>query len=160
MATPKAKRDEASPKLTLNAFLPYRLVVLADEISRTVAQIYNDRFNLTRPEWRVMASLQELGPVSATEICAHSTQDKMTVSRAVANLEANGLLQRNDDPQDRRNKRLELTQAGRVLYQKLVPLALAREEYLIETLTPEERNCLDKLLTTLLQRARELEKRG
>ena len=160
MTTSKAKRGEAPQKLVLNDFLPYRLVVLADEISRTIAQIYGDRFNLTRPEWRVMASLQELGPVSATEICAHSTQDKMTVSRAVVSLETNGLLQRHDDQQDRRNKLLQLTPEGHALYQKLVPLVLAREAYLIETLTPEERDLLDKLLTTLLQRARELEKRG
>ena len=160
MATSKVKCGEAPQKLALNDFLPYRLVVLADEISRTVAQIYGDRFNLTRPEWRIIASLEELGPVFATDICAHSTQDKMTVSRAVASLETKGLLQRRDDPQDRRNKLLELTPAGHSLYQKLVPLVLAREAYLIETLTPEERGLLDRLLTTLLQRARELEKRG
>ncbi len=160
MVTSKAKRGEPPQKLTLNEFLPYRLVVLADEISRTVAQIYGDRFNLTRPEWRIIASLVELGPVFATDICAHSTQDKMTVSRAVASLETRGLLQRHDDPQDRRNKLLELTPAGHAMYQKLVPLVLAREAYLIETLTPEERGLLDRLLTTLLQRARELEQRG
>ena len=37
MATPKAKRDEASPKLTLNAFLPFRLVVLGEQYRHSPA---------------------------------------------------------------------------------------------------------------------------
>ncbi|WP_298285090.1 MarR family winged helix-turn-helix transcriptional regulator [Acidocella sp.] len=146
--------------LALNSFLPYRLTILADQVSRTAAQIYADRFDLTRPEWRIIASLSELGPVSATEICAHSAQDKMTVSRAVASLETRLLVHRHDDPHDRRNKILDLTPAGRALYGKIVPLILAREAYLLESFSPEERATLNRLLEALLLRARGLEQRG
>ncbi len=152
--------DHASEALSLNSFLPYRLMILADMVSRVASQIYVDRFDLTRQEWRIIASLFELGPVSATEIGEHSTMDKMTVSRAVTGLEAKGLLRRHDDPADRRNKILELTQAGRALYRKIVPLILAREAYLLENFSPEERASLAHLLEALLARARELEQRG
>jgi len=153
-------QDNDSTALALNDFLPYRLVVLADLVSKVASRIYADRFDLTRPEWRIIASLSELGPVSATEICAHSTQDKMTVSRAVASLEERGLLRRHDDTHDRRNKILELTPHGQALYRKIVPLILAREAFLLESFTPDERTELARLLEALTVRARELEQLG
>lgn len=143
-------------KLALNSFLPYQLVALADQASRIISQIYGDGFNLTRPEWRVLASLEELGPVSATEICAHSTQDKMTVSRAVASLEAKGVLVRRNTPHDRRNKRLELTADGHRLYQDIVPLILAQEAYLLEALSADEQAMLHDLLIKLKARSEQL----
>lgn len=145
-----------APKLTLNHFLPYQLVALADQVSRIVSQIYGACFSLSRPEWRILASLVELGAVSATDICAHSTQDKMTVSRAVASLESRGLLQRSSASEDRRNKRLELTQAGLQLYEEMVPLILAQQDHLLEVLTNQEREVLDTLLVKLKKRADEL----
>jgi DNA-binding MarR family transcriptional regulator len=112
--------------LALNDFLPYRLAVLAEQVSKVAAQIYADRFELTRPEWRVLAALAELGGISATEVSAHSTLDKMSVSRAVTSLESRDLLVRHDDDADRRNKIIDLTPKGRALYQKIVPLILSR----------------------------------
>ncbi len=153
-------RTLAQKPLRLQHFLPYRLAVLADQVSRTVAQIYTDRFDLTRPEWRVLAAVVELGPVSATEVCAHSTLDKMSVSRAVAGLEEKGYLRRADAADDRRNKILGLTPSGHALYSKIVPLILAREAYLLEIFSADERAALDHLLTALLHRAQELEQRG
>lgn len=145
-----------APKLSLENFLPYQLLALADQVSRITSQIYGAGFNLSRPEWRVLASLVELGPVYATDICAHSTQDKMTVSRAIAHLESKNLLIRCDAPQDRRNKRLELTEAGQQLYQRIVPLILAREAYLLEVFSDSERIAIQNLLARLKQRAEEL----
>jgi len=163
---PMRRDDDAEPRtraetaLKLKDFLPYRLAVLADQVSRTLAQLYADRFDLTRPEWRVLAALAELGPIAAKEISPFSTLDKMAVSRAVAGLEAKGYLTRRDDPQDRRNKTLSMTGRGRALYDRIAPLALAREEYLLEALAPEDRAALDRILSGLLQRALDLERRG
>lgn len=142
-----------APKLILNHFLPYQLVALADQVSRIISQIYDAGFNLSRPEWRVLASLVELGPVSATDVCAHSTQDKMTVSRAVASLESRGLLQRRSALEDRRNKLLELTEAGVRLYEEMVPLILAQQARLLGVLSDHERETLDTLLSRLKKQA-------
>ena len=141
------------PKLALTAFLPYRLVSVADQVSRLISCIYTEQFNLTRPEWRILASLEELGSTSATDICAHSTQDKMTVSRAVSGLEAKGFLRRHDNPQDRRNKQLELTPAGHALYQQIVPLILEREACLLTNFSADEQATLMQLLGKLQDRS-------
>ena len=146
--------------LDLQRFFPYRLAVLAEEVSRTVAQLYADRFDMTRQEWRVLAAVAANRQMAAKEIAEYSTLDKMSVSRAVAALEAKALISREEDAADRRNKLLTLTPSGRALYQKIVPLVRAREDYLLDALSPTERDMLDDILNKLTSRARDLRQRG
>ncbi|TIQ53863.1 MAG: winged helix-turn-helix transcriptional regulator, partial [Mesorhizobium sp.] len=58
--------------LCLEHFLPYRLNRLADAISREFSKIYKDRYGLSRPEWRTLATLGQFGTTTATAIGAHS----------------------------------------------------------------------------------------
>ena len=73
--------------LALESFLPYRLNRLADAVSREFSRIYRDRYGLTRPEWRLLATLGQYGTMTATAVGAHSAMHKTKVSRAVAALE-------------------------------------------------------------------------
>ncbi|MFG1329816.1 MarR family transcriptional regulator [Xanthobacter autotrophicus] len=141
-------------------FFPYRLAVLAENVSQAVAQLYGDRFQITRAEWRVLAALGANNGMAAKDIGAYSTLDKMQVSRAVARLEEAGLITRATDDADRRAKILTLTASGRSLFQKIVPLAQAREDYLLEDLDPQERAVLDKAMAKVLARAQGLIERG
>jgi len=154
------EREAGDGALDLQHFFPYRLAVLAEEVSRTVAQLYSDRFDLTRHEWRVLAALGINRQMAAKDVADYSTLDKMSVSRAVAALETKGYLSREEDPADRRNKILRLTPAGRALYQKIVPLARARERHILEALTAAERTTLDVIMKKLLTQARGLRERG
>ena len=154
------EREASDSALDLQHFFPYRLAVLAEEVSRTVAQLYSDRFDLTRHEWRVLAALGINRQMAAKDVADYSTLDKMSVSRAVAALETKGYLSREEDPADRRNKILRLTPAGRALYQKIVPLARARERHILEALTAAERTTLDVIMKKLLTQARGLRERG
>lgn len=144
----------------LTGFFPYRLAVLADRVSQAVAQVYADRFDLSRAEWRIVVALGANGEMAASEIGHYSTLDKMQVSRAVARLAEAGLLRRVEDADDRRSKRLSLTPAGAALLAKITPLVVARETYLLEALTVEERNTLDRALDIILTRAETLVSRG
>ena len=141
-------------------FFPYRLAVLAEHVSQAVAQLYGDRFQITRAEWRVLAALGANNGMAAKDIGAYSTLDKMQVSRAVARLEEGGLITRATDDADRRAKILTLTASGRTLFQKIVPLARAREDYLLEDLDPQERAVLERAMAKVLARAQGLIERG
>ena len=44
-------------QLVLEQFLPYRLSILSNTVSNTIARDYRDLFGLNIPEWRVMAVL-------------------------------------------------------------------------------------------------------
>ncbi|TYR31974.1 MarR family transcriptional regulator [Mesorhizobium microcysteis] len=128
--------------LSLEDFLPYRLNRLADAVSRSFAQIYRDRFGLTRPEWRLLATLGQYGTMTATAIGQHSAMHKTKVSRAVTGLEKRRWLARRVDTADRRVEHLSLTKAGEEVYRELIPLAHAFERELLGKLGAEDRKAL------------------
>ena len=72
----------------LEDFLAYRIRRLADAFSLEFSRVYRDRYGLSRPEWRTLATLGEFGRTTATAIGAHSSMHKTKVSRAVAALVA------------------------------------------------------------------------
>lgn len=144
----------------LTRFFPYRLAVLAERVSLAVSGLYADRFDLSRPEWRVIAALGANRTMAAKDIGPYSTLDKMQVSRAVARLEERGLVHREEDAADRRAKILSLTPAGRALHQKIVPLVRAREDYLLGDLDEAERAQFERFMAAILARADGLVERG
>ena len=146
----------AEPAIVLERFLPYRLNVLASVVSQALAQIYEARFGLTIPGWRVVATLGQYGVRTARDIAAHAVMHKSTVSRAVAALEGRGLVRREPNPDDMREELLVLTRAGRAVYEALAPEALAFEARLLSALAPAEREALLGLLDRLDRRARTL----
>ncbi|MFN3744973.1 MAG: MarR family winged helix-turn-helix transcriptional regulator [Hyphomicrobiaceae bacterium] len=149
-----AARGRRRPGLDLQHFFPYQLAVLADAVSTALSQIYAERFDLTRPEWRILATLGSGGGIRAREIGRLTTLDKMQVSRAVQRLERRGLIARKDDADDRRNKRVRLTRAGRSLYDQIVPLVQEREKAILADLSADDRATLDRIIAGLLARSR------
>ena len=117
-------------RLALETFLPYRLNRLAEAVSRDFSRIYKERFGLTRPEWRLLATLGQYGTMTATGIGAHSAMHKTKVSRAVTALENRRWLAREADGRDRRIEHLSLTKAGEDAYREMVPLAREFEKRL------------------------------
>jgi DNA-binding MarR family transcriptional regulator len=139
--------DEASESpLILDEFVPYRFSILAKRLSDTFSREYAERFDLTIPEWRVMAVLGPNGQLSANGVCDRTLMDKVTVSRAVARLVESGRLARRIDEADRRSALLRLTAKGRATYGKIVPLARGYESRLLAGLSDRDRALLDRLL--------------
>lgn len=146
--------------MDLSSFLPYRLAVLSESVSQCIAQVYRERFGLTRDEWRVLAALAEAGKVKTSTVIVNTTLEKMQVSRAVSRLERDGLLERMPDPDDGRGWLLRLLPAGRALYAKVVPMVQAREQFLLNALDPHEQEALHQALNKLQERARQLNAQG
>ena len=152
--------------LRLRHFLPYRLSLASNAVSDRVAHVYQARFGLKIPEWRVIAVVAEqahatqAGLVAATQmdkmtvsravaaLVAATQMDKMTISRAVAALVERGLLAR-ARASDRRTLELALTAEGEALYAEIAPLALGIEAELLEGFSPAERTQLMALLQRL-----------
>jgi DNA-binding MarR family transcriptional regulator len=149
-----------STSLDLNAFFPYRLAVLAEAVSRSIADVYETRFKLSREEWRVLAALAQERKLRGAQLIAHTSLDKMQVSRAAGRLERARLVRREADPEDGRAQLWSLLPAGRALHAKIVPMVKAREEFLLAELAPWERELLDAALDKLVARARTLREQG
>jgi DNA-binding MarR family transcriptional regulator len=142
-------RTTGHAELDLEHFLPYRLSVLSNRISATLARIYSERFGIGITEWRVMAVLGRYPGLSANEVAQRTAMDKVAVSRAVARLTEMGRLGREMHDDDRRRSVLTLSEEGYRIYDQVAPLALAFERKLLGGMQPAERDLLFGLLGRL-----------
>jgi DNA-binding MarR family transcriptional regulator len=135
--------------LNLDQFIPYRLSVLTNRVSSAIARHYSDRFNLSIPEWRVMAVLGQTPGLSARQVAERTAMDKVQVSRAVQSLLESKRLTRDMHSQDGRVSQLSLSPQGLAIYKELVPVALELEREFLAVLSLQDRKLLDRLLTKL-----------
>ena len=146
--------NEPKKELVLEDFLPYRLSILSNTVSSTIASTYDKRFDLTIPEWRIIAVLGRFPGLSAVEVAERTLMDKVAVSRAVSRLIKSGRIDRQFADADRRRSILNLSDEGRKVHDEIAPMALKFEEDLLHGLTEEEIRSLNVIMERLLARAR------
>lgn len=146
----RASKPDRGPSdtaaLSLDRFMPYRLSYSANLVSEAIAQQYRALFNLTVPEWRVVAHVAERPGITQQEIGLRTRMDKVTVSRATIALAARGLVSRNKNSADRRSRLLALTPAGRRLYAAIAPKALELERTVFGQFSAAEMTALSEFL--------------
>jgi DNA-binding MarR family transcriptional regulator len=135
--------------LRLDSYLPYRLSVASEAVSRLIARAYEDRFGLTIPQWRLVCVLAEDGPRPKTAILARTAMDRATVTRALQGLLRRDLVARIAEDREGPSNRLALTPEGQRLHADIAPLALAYEAALLAGLEPQEVRVLKRLLGRL-----------
>jgi DNA-binding MarR family transcriptional regulator len=143
-------------RIELERFLPYRLSVLTNLVSGAIADVYQQRFKLTIPEWRVIAVLARHPGLSAADVAAHTRMDAVAVSRAVTRLLRAGRIRRSMAAEDRRRSVLCLSVAGAAVYGEIAPVALRYERSLLDGLAAAEITALDSILGKLTVRAQSI----
>ena len=123
---------------TLSDFLPYRLAVLAERVSRRLAAEYERSHDLTVAEWRVLAHLSRSGAVSVRDIQGCVNLEKPRVSRAVSRLEREGLVSKAPVDLDGRLVAISLTAKGRAIFADIVPMAHDLEDRLRGAVDPTD----------------------
>ena len=126
----------------LEDFLPFRLNILAQEVSERLSEIYAKRFSLDIPQWRILANLASRGEMTAQEVAFVTFSHKSTISRAVAELEIRKLIERTTSTKDKRAFAMGLTPKGRKMFEQLLPLVLEFEQNLMNKLAATERAML------------------
>ena len=160
---PNARSDvadtpgDAPEEFLLEDFLPYQLSIAANRASGLFARRYSEAFGLSIAEWRVMAVVGRFGTLSPGGVGERTEMDKVKVSRAVASLAAEGLIEQQADPRDGRVRLLRLTRQGRAVHAGIVPLARALEAQLAAGLTEEEWSALRHCLRKLYAHARDID---
>ncbi|MDM0047026.1 MarR family winged helix-turn-helix transcriptional regulator [Variovorax dokdonensis] len=123
-----------------------RLVRVVNMAARPFAQTVGREYQLSLPEWRVMAVVARYPGSTASQVCDLCGMDKMTVSRALAGLEQSQRLERCADETDHRCTRLYLSEAGSTLHGIVHEKARMRELQLFAGTTPAERERLSATL--------------
>ena len=130
-------------------FLPYQLSIASNAVSGRIAQLYQARFELKISEWRIMAVLGESDALTQRELAARTLMDKVAVNRACKVLEKRALVERLPNEEDGRSHHVALTDGGREIYGKIMPLARDVERQLLEPFSAEERTVLRDMLARL-----------
>jgi len=130
-------------------FLPYLLSVTSNAVSDCIAEEYRANFDLRIPEWRVVAVLGEVGPLTQRDLVRATMMDKVAVNRACKLLEERGFASRQPNERDGRSHHLELTTAGKDIHVQIMPLALGMDERIFASFTTAERELFRQLLDRL-----------
>lgn len=146
---PPADAGRRHAPLELENFLPYRLSILSNTVSQGIASDYQQRYDLSVTEWRVMAVLGRFDGLSAREVAERTAMDKVAVSRALARLVAAGRVDRAVHDDDKRRSVLRLSATGWQMHDEVAPMARQRECELLAKLDAEEQRWLTRILDKL-----------
>ncbi len=129
-----------------------RLLTCSQLIEREVRARLQDRFDTTLPRFDLMSQLWRYPQgLKMNELSRHLMVTGGNVTGIVDPLEKAGLVERADDPVDRRAWRVRLTRAGRKAFAEM---ARTHEEWIVELLaglSRREHDEIHKLLGKLKQ---------
>jgi MarR family transcriptional regulator, lower aerobic nicotinate degradation pathway regulator len=106
-------------------------------------------YNITPPQFSILAFLWKEDGLSQTELCERSQVDRATMVGLVDRLEDEGLIKRNPQAGDRRAYRVCLTDKGRSLKEMLCTIASDVTKEFTTRLTAKEVDTLRGLLNKL-----------
>jgi len=135
-------------KLELERYVPGLVLWLSNKLASSASSLYRERFELGVTEWRVLAYFNVYPLSTATQACELMGIDKAAASRAIATLRDGGWLRARPDGLRRVN--YALTPAGKRLHDRMVVLAMAREEALLDGFSRQERETLIRSLQRML----------
>src|ERR1700753_468600 len=98
-----------------------RISLLAKLLDRQTATQLQKEAGLSVAEWRVLAQLNAKSPATVRMIADLHWVDRAEVSRPAASLVEKGLVQRRDNPDDKRSTLFSFTPDGLSLFGRMRP---------------------------------------
>jgi MarR family transcriptional regulator, transcriptional regulator for hemolysin len=110
-------------------------------------------YGMTRAQWAVLARLQHEPGITQSRLAALTDVEPITIGRLVDRLEANGLIERQPDPDDRRIWRLRLTPKASPILKQVAAFRRELHDEMAEGLDARDLDtlvvCLQRMRTTL-----------
>lgn len=150
------KRRALGPIGSLEDFIPFKLAVVANRLSQSIGKLFETKYNLQIPEWRILMALYAYGELAFNEVVERTSMDKARVSRAQRRLVDLNMITAVGDPTDRRRVILALTPTGVSRCADILPDAAEREAWFLAALDDDEHRQLDNLLDKLMARSQQL----
>lgn len=148
--------------MTLETPFTSQLSTLAETLIRgsmfQIHQFLRSR-GVSFSQFSVLMRLQHGGVCGVSDVGAYLGVTNAAASQLTDRLVELGLLERSEDPADRRQRRLVLSDQGAALLQQVGETRLRWLESLAAALPPEEQPQIARTLTLLTEAARSLESR-
>jgi DNA-binding MarR family transcriptional regulator len=139
---------------------PVHLAGQLGQIMKGVVSEVLEPHGLTPPHWGVMVAIAREPGTDQRRVCERQSMDPNSASRLIDELEEMGLVRRVPSATDRRANRLEFTDKGRRLRQKLRGPILEAQDRVLAPLEREEKHLLLQLLTRVVEANRTYAKPG
>ncbi len=109
-------------------------------------------FGLTDSTWRPLLYLGRMGDgVRQTDLAAAMMIENPSLVRLIDILERGRLVERLEDPEDRRSKRLSMTPAGRQTYAKVAAVHNSLADAFVKEVSPDELDLCYSVLDRVLR---------
>lgn len=139
--------ERLNPKESIG-FLLYKAARIS--VNDFAARLEKAGVGLSVEQWRLLIPLSRYQGISQGELSIMASQEKTGVSRLVAGLESKGYLRREDDENDRRIKRVFVTDAGLDLLAHTVEIALESNRAVVQGIDPGELHTCKRVLRQLI----------
>jgi DNA-binding MarR family transcriptional regulator len=141
---------------SIEDLLLYRFSRLSSTAGAMVVRLCEGGYGITRREWAVLAQLYENGGLPPSVLAERMHRDRARTSRILTALVKKQLVLRTATSGDRRGAQVELTTAGRQLYDDLMPRIQIINGQLLSALQADELVQFDDVLARLQARAQSL----
>lgn len=129
----------------LEQALPYLIARAGTRMGQAFSKELK-RFQLTLTEWRVCVALHHKPHQRLSDLAMHTSTEPSTLSRVVEGLLQRGLLVRDKSEEDGRAVALSLTDPGRDLTLRIIPLAQLYERVSLSGLSSAQADALRDML--------------
>jgi DNA-binding MarR family transcriptional regulator len=129
------------------------LCFAAQRAARELARRFDRLFStlgLTNGQFSMMVAISGMGEPKIGKLAGFLAMDQATATAAVKTLEARGLAESRPDPEDRRARRVALTDKGNALIAEAVPLWRAEHAKLVAELPDAEAGAIHGHLLELV----------
>ncbi|MET0311801.1 MAG: MarR family winged helix-turn-helix transcriptional regulator [Burkholderiaceae bacterium] len=147
------------PRNRIPAFrnlLSYEVNRASDLLRRGASMRFRREQDVSLMEWRTLARIQAMQPVTLRELVDHASTDKAQISRIVTALTSQGWVERTAHATDARSATLALTDEGVAIIRALTRVARDRDKTLRAALTAREAEQLVAILGKLQASAQAL----
>ena len=127
----------------------YRLNYVANRFTTALYAEIAAATGLDRARFIAMLCLSRSCEATAQEIAEATHRPKNSMSRAIRQLEEDGLVRRRTDASDARRQPMRLTDRGQTLFDAALPIAREHERRMLAPLTSDEAERLDALLAKI-----------
>jgi DNA-binding MarR family transcriptional regulator len=157
--SPPEKPPASLPRLGEIGLTNYAPYLMNRIIGRYNASLRDEMagLGLTTPKMRALAVLSVIDGPLIRELAVFSVVEQSTLSRALDQLEGDGLVRREADASDSRATRIFITEAGRVTFETLWPRMAEAHSRMFRGIPEDERRAFVATLQTMLTNIRKHE---
>jgi len=127
---------------------------LATNAGKKIADSFNEKLQnegITRVQWIALFYLGKYGSLNQYELGEKMNIKSSTVVRLVDRMETQGYIYRKKDSEDRRLTFVELTEKGREMREKFLPLGNEFHLQVKKGIKPEDLDILKKVLSQMME---------